>query len=441
MEAILRIGIVIGRIGGVDGVALETEKWITVLKKLGHEVYIATGKLQNNISHVTIIPELDFHHPLTILEQDNAFYKQNVSEDTLIKRVERNATHIEQSLLTWIVKHKIDCILSENASALPCHLAMGIALRRIFEKTGIPGVTHDHDFAWERDDRYKTQYKWVKKVIKDCFPIKLPNVRHAVINSAAQESLKKKLKIDSVVVPNVMDFKVPYAVKDDFNSSLPKSLGLKETDIPLFQITRIVRRKGIETAIKLISELDDPNMKLIVTGSGLDDYNADYFGELIDYVDECGLYGNVLFASNHFANDRRVGKHLASDLSATVLKNTKSKKKRYSLSDAYAYSKACTYFSTYEGFGNAFVECVLAKKPIFVNNYKPVYMPDIGSLGFETVMLNNSKLTRNSIADIKDVLYNSKRAKEIGEYNFKLGKKYFSYEVLERILKGLFSNF
>ena len=37
----MKIGIIIGRIGGVDGVALETEKWIMVLERLGHEVYVA----------------------------------------------------------------------------------------------------------------------------------------------------------------------------------------------------------------------------------------------------------------------------------------------------------------------------------------------------------------------------------------------------------------
>ena len=34
----MNIGIIIGRIGGVDGVALETEKWIDVLKAMGHQV-------------------------------------------------------------------------------------------------------------------------------------------------------------------------------------------------------------------------------------------------------------------------------------------------------------------------------------------------------------------------------------------------------------------
>ena len=35
----MNIGIIIGRIGGVDGVALETEKWIEVLRSMGHHIY------------------------------------------------------------------------------------------------------------------------------------------------------------------------------------------------------------------------------------------------------------------------------------------------------------------------------------------------------------------------------------------------------------------
>ena len=109
------------------------------------------------------------------------------------------------------------------------------------------------------------------------------------------------------------------------------------------------------------------------------------------------------------------------------------------LSDVYAHGRACTYFSTYEGFGNAFVETVLAKKPIFVNDYKPVYMQDIGSKGFETVMIEDSNLTTKSIQQMADIIYNPKRCLEIGEYNFNLGKKYFSYDVLEEKLNSLFT--
>jgi glycosyltransferase involved in cell wall biosynthesis len=109
----------------------------------------------------------------------------------------------------------------------------------------------------------------------------------------------------------------------------------------------------------------------------------------------------------------------------------------YTLSDAYAHATACTYFSTYEGFGNAFVEAVLAKTPIFVNNYKPVFWPDIGSLGFRVVMLEENQLTDEKVGQMKEVIYNKQLRKEIGEHNFQLGKKYFSYEVLEEKLRTL----
>ena len=83
--------------------------------------------------------------------------------------------------------------------------------------------------------------------------------------------------------------------------------------------------------------------------------------------------------------------------------------------------------------------CVLAKKPIFVNNYKPVYWPDIGSKGFKTVMLDDNNLTDESVASMKEILLNPEMAKEIADYNFELGKKIFSYEVLEEKLAKLFT--
>jgi mannosylglucosylglycerate synthase len=109
----------------------------------------------------------------------------------------------------------------------------------------------------------------------------------------------------------------------------------------------------------------------------------------------------------------------------------------FSLSDAYAHATACTYFSTYEGFGNAFVEAVLARKPVFVNNYKPVYMPDIGSKGFKTVMLENNVLTDQAVEDMDEIIHDPQLAREIGEYNFELGKKYFSYDTLREKLEEL----
>ena len=85
------------------------------------------------------------------------------------------------------------------------------------------------------------------------------------------------------------------------------------------------------------------------------------------------------------------------------------------------------------------MEGVLARKPIFVNNYKPVYMQDIGNKGFETVMIEDSHLTNEKVQQMSDIIYEPKRCKEIGDFNFELGKKYFSYDVLEEKLSTLFT--
>ena len=104
----------------------------------------------------------------------------------------------------------------------------------------------------------------MEKIIKSTFPLQIPHAKHAVINKHARTNLKEKYNINALVVPNVMDFDQPYGEVDDYNKDLLKSIGLDENDIPLFQVTRIVERKGIETALELIDRLDDKHVKLVV---------------------------------------------------------------------------------------------------------------------------------------------------------------------------------
>jgi glycosyltransferase involved in cell wall biosynthesis len=302
---------------------------------------------------------------------------------------------------------------------------MGMALRRVLERTRIPALAHDHDFHWERGDRYATRYEGVRRIIAECFPPDLPNLRHAVINSYCRDSLRRQLGIDSSVIPNVMDFEEPYARQDAYNDALLRNLGLDERDIPLFQVTRIVRRKGIETAFDLVDRLGDPRVKLVGTGTTKDDYREEYYRELSGHADELGLNGRVLWAGRHFANVR------SSNGNGT---------KVFSLEDGYAHATACTYFSRYEGFGNAFVEAFAARRPIFVNNYKPVYWPDIGSKGFRTVQIEDNELTTDAVEQARQVLADLDTRSEIAEHNFELGHRHFSYEVLARLLQPLLTD-
>ena len=413
----MRIGIIIGRIGGVDGVALETEKWIDILKKLGHEVFIMSGEFESwnmDYKHDYIFPALSFFSAEAEWEQRKAFFEPDKDPSHLLEHVENWSNKIEAAMLKWVKDKKIDAILSENASALPCQLSMGVAIKKLIKTTGLPIVTHDHDFHWERGQRYVSVHPEINQYVDDNFPLLLPDVKHAVINTFGVETFKNRFNIDATLVPNVMDFNRVYGVATPENQFFMRDIGVKGDEIALLQVTRIVRRKGIETAISLIDKLDDKKLKLVITGNNNDDENKEYYNELIDQIHELNLSNQIIFASHKVLDHK-------------------------DLSDVYAHGRAATYFSTYEGFGNAFVETILAKKPIFVNNYKPVYMQDIGNKGFETVMIEDSNLTPKSVQQMSDIIYNPKRCKEIGEYNFNLGKKYFSYDVLEEKLNSLFT--
>ena len=421
----MKIGIVIGRIGGVDGVALETEKWIEVLHRMGHEVFILSGQFEEveiDPDHQTLLPVLSFFSPECVWEQNAAFFYPIDDPAPLLEKIDTVSDLIAQGIQEWVGKNQIQCIISENASALPSHLSMGVGIGKAVEVLGVPTITHDHDYAWERGDRYVSPHEEINELVAQSFPLRLPNVKYAVINQHAKDTLKDRFGINATVVPNVMDFNKPYGQKTEANQSLLADLGLDHSAIPLFQVTRIVERKGIEVAIDLVHQLADSRIKLIITGSHKDDEGGKYYNSLIDQIHELQLANQVLFTDGIIQNHGWKG-HQGS--------------MKYSLSDAYAYARACTYFSTYEGFGNAFVEAVLAKRPIFVNNYKPVYMPDIGSKGFKTVMLENNELTDSAVSDMKEVIYNETLAAEIGAYNYAIGKKHFSYEVLEEILQRL----
>jgi len=422
----MKIGIIIGRIGDIDGVALETQKWIEVLQRIGHDIFVLSGHFKEDV----ITPEnqkalrfFSFFSPECEWEQNRAFFFPPDEPERLLSHLDGTANHVATAIFQWILSCHIDVLLVENASSLPAHLSLGMGIKRVAERLDIPIVIHHHDFHWERGERYSSPFPEIMQIVEETFPLRTSNARHVVINSNQQSVLRERFDIVSVVVPNVMDFDEPFGQKDSYNADLPAEIGLQEGDIPLFQITRIVRRKGIEVAIDLVDRLADKRVKLVITGSAADDHRKGYYSELLRQIEENGLRDQVIFAHHKLLSKRAT---------------SSTGERIYSLADAYANAVACTYFSTYEGFGNAFIEALVARKPIFVNNYEPVFWPDIGSLGFKTVMLQKNNLTDEAVAEIDRIIHDPAEQAEIAEYNFELGRNHFGYDVLEEKLRTIF---
>lgn len=90
----MKIGIIIGRIGDVDGVGLETEKWIEVLRRLGHEIQILAGIFRSDVlapERQTHLPILSFFSPECEWEQNRAFFNTPDDPDELLVTLNNNA--------------------------------------------------------------------------------------------------------------------------------------------------------------------------------------------------------------------------------------------------------------------------------------------------------------------------------------------------------------
>ena len=109
--------------------------------------------------------------------------------------------------------------------------------------------------------------------------------------------------------------------------------------------------------------------------------------------------------------------------------------KKYTIGDMYQCSDLICYPSGYEGFGNAFLEAIYYKKPIVVNRYS-IYVADIEPKGFDTIAIEGF-VTGQTVEKIYRVLKDEERLRQMVETNYRLGEKFFSYEVLERLLLHL----
>ena len=137
---------IIGRIGDVDGVALEAEKWIRVLERMGHQVFILSGRFKGHpvtAEREAHLPILSFFSPDCEWEQNRAFFYSPDDPDELLVTLDNNAHNIATEIFAWALRNKIDVLLSENASALPCHLSMGLGIKLAVEPWRPPELVRD----------------------------------------------------------------------------------------------------------------------------------------------------------------------------------------------------------------------------------------------------------------------------------------------------------
>ena len=182
------------------------------------------------------------------------------------------------------------------------------------------------------------------------------------------------------------------------------------------QPTRPLQRKGIEYAFELIRRLG-ANARLVISHAGGDEGN--------EYKEHIRMYAKLL----------DVHVNLVSDIVDTERGTIRDGRKIYTLGEVYPHADLVTIPSLLEGFGNAFLEAVYYRRPIFINNYT-IYSIDIKPKGFQTVEFSGF-ITDKTIEHVQKILEDQKSVEDMTEHNYQLGKQFYSFTVLERQLQVL----
>jgi glycosyltransferase involved in cell wall biosynthesis len=406
------VGFISTRFAGTDGVSLETIKWADVFQKEGFSCFYFAGELDQPPDCSYLVEEANFTHP-DIKYIYNHCFGVHRRERRITQKIHDIKEKLKDQIYNFIEKFNIDLLVPENSLTIPLNIPLGLAITEVISETEIPTIAHHHDFFWERQ-QFLTNAVW--EYLNMAFPPHLSSIQHVTINSSGDNQLSLRTGISGKIIPNVMDFENPPPPIDDYASDVRKALGIEDDELFILQPTRVVKRKGIEHAIELVHRLGKKAKLVISHASGDEGY--DYEQRVKEYSKLLNV--NTRFVSN-IINEKRG--------------RTKKGRKIYTLDDIYPHADLVTYPSTFEGFGNAFLEAVYFKKPIVVNNYS-IYTYDIKPKGFLTIEIDGY-VTEDAVRKTRDVLENQELRKNMVEKNYDIAKRCYSYAVLRQKLKNL----
>ncbi|MGB1926380.1 MAG: glycosyltransferase family 4 protein, partial [Rubripirellula sp.] len=185
--------------------------------------------------------------------------------------------------------------------------------------------------------------------------------------------------------------------------------------------TRVVPRKGIEHAISLVAALRNDRCKLVISHASGDE-GDEYLVALKELAESQGV--DLIMCDTQVGEKRGL---------------TDDGSRVYTLADAYSQADFITYPSIYEGFGNALLEAFYFRKPVLVNRYS-IFVADIEPKGAKVIAMDGY-LTKDVVLKVQRIIDDPAYREEMVNFNYELGKSFFSYSVLRRKLRALVTNF
>ncbi len=440
-----RIGIVSGKLGDVDGVSLEVDKWIRILSEMGHEIVTISGKYTSPLqsipeSNQLMLKQIGFDTPSQKQYEHLVFPYLLKHPRILGSRDRKNVLHNLQVegtetanlLFEQIQERDIDVIIAENTNALPMTLIGGMAVYKLSTEKRVATIFHHHDFWWERS-RFSSNY--IEGLLSRIMPPADPGLEHVVLSSYASHILKSLKRVHPLIIPNCEDFDSP-VVLDSYNSDFRSDLGFRDDDILLVQPTRIVRRKRIEDSLSLTGKLlrKYPDLKKRVHFI-ISLYQGDEPDE--NYIDQI----------REKAADLEISLHLISHRVASTRGSNEKGDKLYTSRDVLANADMVLYLPVWEGFGNALLEAFAAKVPVVTTTYL-VYKTDIKIMRLDNIEIRDTYddeghliIPERAVDEMYYILTHPAETKEIVEKNFLIARKEFGFSTLRYRISSMIKEY
>jgi mannosylglucosylglycerate synthase len=225
------------RLGGTDGVSIESAKWMRALEALGFTTRRFAGAIAGPSETGDVTAPWLALDPPTAPAPDPA-----------------DAARIfDEGVLTVI----------ENVCSLPLNLAAARAVADAAGRTRARVVLHHHDLPWQRP----------RTAAVTDLPPRTPGALHVTINADARADLARR-GINAVEITNAFDVEAPEGRRGDTRGAL----GFEPDEIVVLQPARAIPRKNVPAALHFVEELAalvaPRRVRFWLTGPAEDDYES-----------------------------------------------------------------------------------------------------------------------------------------------------------------------
>jgi glycosyltransferase involved in cell wall biosynthesis len=201
------------RLGGNDGVSVESRKWSWALGELGFEVRRVAGAFEDDgAADDTIVPGLT-------IEPEHAVAAEAVAE----------------------ALSGADLVVVENVCSLPLNVEAARAVVRAVTSTRSRVLLRHHDLPWQRRQLASLENE---------FPPRLPGALHVTVNLRSRRELEARGYAGAFTVHNYFDLD---PVPGDRNATRA-AFGFGE-DLVLFHPARAIERKNVPGGVRFTAQL------------------------------------------------------------------------------------------------------------------------------------------------------------------------------------------